>query len=392
MSAPPDSSNYGKIITKEIKASTLSSAINGASSSLNLVGYTSDGAYHATAKLIASSTRPLMSLESNVPGELLGIENLALPVNPNDAASKSYVDAVATGLTTKNSCAVMYSSNVSPVDVDLRSFTLDQGVGQLTTVGASSIVITNGTAVTINAIGASPTDGSDLLTANRIFFNFNMVAHKHNGIFYLASCSGSTATFVRTTDVDMVNVESEIQLGVYTLAMKPAPAVGYVISALTAPPNTLGNPITFTQFSQVFTPVGSTLVKIDGSNFSIKSATADGQGKPLVSVSDTAEPIYSMDIGRASSAAITGYADIPGVPSTGDSTGALATGGFGLKTSVAWTNAGGSVYSPALYMGDPTVAGCTRTVLKESTTADAPEYKLQQWDGSAWSDIAIFTR
>lgn len=126
------------------------------------------------------------------------ITGLPSPVNPSDAATKSYVDTVAAGLSPRASCEA----------------------GTITTLPANTYA--NGTAgvgatLTASAAGVLVIDGYTVLLNDRILVK-NESAGAHNGIYTLTTLGTVSVPYVltRATDYDS---STEIFAGTFTLVI-----------------------------------------------------------------------------------------------------------------------------------------------------------------------------
>ena len=143
------------------------------------------------------------------------VTGLGSPVNPTDAANKSYVDAAAAGLVIK-----------SPARVG--------------TVGSN-----------INLSGGAPNtlDGVSLAANDRILVK-DQTDGKQNGIYYVATLgSGSNGTWTRTTDAD---TGAELVTGSYVFITSGTVNANAAYTMVTTGTITIGtSTITWNLFSQV---------------------------------------------------------------------------------------------------------------------------------------------
>lgn len=163
------------------------------------------------------------------------IINLASPIDPNDAANKAYVDAVAEGLHVHEAAKVYVGTNID-LSTDLE---------------AGDVI-----------------DGETLVAGDRVLVN-GQTSQAENGI-YVVQASGAA---VRALDFDTPN---EVKSGdfIFVSAGTSYAKTGWVQTNATV---TIGvSPISFTQFSGAGTYAGGSGLTLDGTVFNV------GQGTGIV--------------------------------------------------------------------------------------------------------------
>jgi hypothetical protein len=177
------------------------------------------------------------------------INNLSSPVQNNDAATKQYVDDIAQGLHTHDSCNAATPTTLATISSG--TVTYDNG-----TSGVGATLTTTGTYTTI--------DGVTLSNGMRILVK-NEVDSARNGIYDRTSATVLT----RSTDFD---TPTEMAGGDFTFVTAGTvyDNTGWV---MTEPVTTVGtSPVPWVQFSGAGTYTAGTGLTLTGSEFSVNAS------------------------------------------------------------------------------------------------------------------------
>jgi hypothetical protein len=190
---------------------------------------------------------------SNISVQGHNVTNLANPVQSQDAATKYYVDSVASGLIVKNSCYLATTAALSAV------FSVDP--------------TSHGT-LTGTANGALVIDGVAAAVGNRILVK-NQVLASSNGIYVVTNAGGPSAVWSMSRSADFNGVVPSGQAinGIFTFIElgNTNATTGWVLS--TPDPITLNSTaLAFTQFSGTGSIQAGFGLRASGTQFSVEVA------------------------------------------------------------------------------------------------------------------------
>ena len=207
-----------------------------------------------TAGVLSVTGTGVSSIAGNLDMTSNTIINLATPTNANDAATKQYVDDVAQGLHTHDSCNAATQTTLATISGG--TVTYNNG-----TAGVGATLTTTGTYTTI--------DGVTLSNGMRILVK-NEANTAHNGIYDRTS----TTVLTRSTDFD---TPTEMAGGDFTFVTAGTlyDNTGWV---MTDPVTTVGtSPVVWVQFSGAGAYTAGTGLTLTGTQFSItNTAVAAG--------------------------------------------------------------------------------------------------------------------
>jgi hypothetical protein len=223
-----------------------------------------------TGGVLTVSGTGVSSIAGNLDMTSNNIINLATPVNSTDAATKQYVDDVAQGLHTHDSCNAATDGTLATISGG--TVTYDNG-----TSGVGATLTTTGSYTTI--------DGVTLSNGMRILVK-NEANSAHNGIYDRTS----STVLTRSSDFD---TPTEMAGGDFTFVTAGTlyDNTGWV---MTDPVTTVGtSPVPWVQFSGAGTYTAGTGLTLTGSQFSITntavSAASYGNGDRVASFTVNAQ-------------------------------------------------------------------------------------------------------
>jgi hypothetical protein len=245
------------------------------------------------------------------------VTNIADPTSAQDVASKSYVDAVKTGLDIKDSCTVATTADTS-------SWTYSNGTAG---VGATLTASGNG-AVSLDSIA---------LTLNMRVLVKDQSPSSENGIYYVSTAGAGGATLVLTRALD-ANQPAELTGGSFTFVEQGTTQAenGYVFTHNGEPTFGTGNTaLTVAQFSGAGQVVAGTGLTKSGNTIDAVGSTTILANADTLEVRSTGTGGQILrSTGTASQAAVWGQVDLADSDAvTGIS--AIANGGTGASSLTA---------------------------------------------------------
>jgi hypothetical protein len=249
------------------------------------------------------------------------INNLSSPIQNNDAATKQYVDDIAQGLHTHDSCNAATTTTLATIS----SGTVTYNNG---TSGVGATLTTTGTYTTI--------DGVTLSNGMRILVK-NEANTAHNGIYDRTN----TTVLTRSTDFD---TSAEMAGGDFTFVTAGTlyDNTGWV---MTDPVTTVGtSPVPWVQFSGAGTYTAGTGLTLTGTEFSVNASqtqvtTVGTLGSLAVTANITGGNLLTGGIisstGNITGGNILGGANVNATTHTGTTvsvTGAITGGSLTVST------------------------------------------------------------
>ena len=302
-------------VTNNLTASVVSASGNVTGGNIltdNIVG---SGTLNIVASTIALAPVGNVTMNSRY------INNLADPVQDQDAATKKYVDDVAQGLNIHDATKAATPNTLAVLSGGTTTY--DNGP---TNNGAGATITTTGTYTTI--------DGVSINTANTRILVFNEANAVWNGIYVYSN----STVLTRASDYNSV---PEVEPGdfVFNLSGTIYGNTGWVQTSAVSNIGQAGNNIVFTQFSGAgaYTANTSAGLSLLGTVFSAKvdniSTSFDGSGNIVVK---PGAQLTTPDIGEATGTSLS---------VTGTVTAASTVGGVitGSSSSVTGNVTGGNV-------------------------------------------------
>lgn len=266
------------------------------------------------------------------------ITNLGTPTNATDAATKSYVDGIATGLNWKSSVRLASTANVS---VTYTATGGTSGRGQITAAPNSL-------------------DGVTLVAGNRILLK-NQTTGAQNGVYTVTTVgTGANGVWDRATDFDQ---DAEVNAGAAIFIEEGTnnADTGWVLT--TNNPITIGGSsgtaLTFTQFTSTGTVVAGNGLTLTGNTLDVVGTTN------RISVAADSIDIAATYVGQTSITTL-------GTITTGTWTGtaiAVANGGTGATSAAAARTNLGAVGKYSATLGALT-AGAETTITHSLGTTE----------------------
>lgn len=287
-----------------------------------------------------------------IDGGAVRAANFADPTAAQDLATKSYVDAVATGLDIKASVRVATAAALAAVTA------AGSGVGKT---------------LTANANGALTVDGVAVSSANRVLVK-DQVAGANNGIYVVtaAGSGGSPFVLTRATDFD---ANAEVTAGAFTFVEEGTTNgdTGWVL--VTDNPITVDTTaLVFSQFSTTASLTYDAGLLKTGTSISVEvdtGANAQGAGSDGGSSGlefDTTGGAGKLRAAVNATAGLQRTASGLGVKLNGST---LASAAGGLSVSNAPTLKATLVANAAIAVGDPVRYNINDKVIKALATSAA---------------------
>jgi hypothetical protein len=210
----------------------------------------------STGVLAGNSTiNDLGSPTANFSMNSFNITNLLNPINPQDAATKNYVDSTATGLSPKQAVTVATATTL-PANTYANG---SSGVGATLTANANGVLTVDGVTVALN---------------DRILVK-DEAAQEKNGIYYVSTLGTAGVPYVLTRAID-TDTGAEIKSALVFVAGGTVNTSSTWVNDNASTPTMGTTAITFVQFSSIpsltFT---SPLVNTTGT-ISLNTSKADG--------------------------------------------------------------------------------------------------------------------
>jgi len=289
----------------------------GTLSSLSVTGNVAAGNL-TTVGILSVTGTGTSSIAGNLDMTSNNITNLAEPVNASDAATKAYVDSVAEGLHTHDSCNAATQTTLATISGG--TVTYNNG-----TSGVGATLTTTGSYTTIDGVTLS--DGMRILVKSE-------ANAAHNGIYTRTS----STVLTRATDFDSA---AEMAGGDFTFITAGTlyDNTGWVMTDAVTTVGT--DPVNWTQFSGSGTYTAGTGLTLTGTQFSV----------------NTAQPTITS-VGTLSSLGVSGNITAANITAN---TGIFSGNGSGL-TALAGANVTGQV-------GNALVAGTVYTAAQPNITS-----------------------
>ena len=249
----------------------------GTLSSLSVTGNVAAGNL-TTAGVLSVTGTGVSSIAGNLDMTSNTIINLATPTNPTDAATKQYVDDIAQGLHTHDSCNA--ATNTTLATISGGTVTYNNGAS-----GVGANLTTTGSFTTI--------DGVTLSNGMRILVK-NEANSAHNGIYDRTS----TTVLTRSTDFD---TPTEMAGGDFTFVTAGTlyDNTGWVMTDAVTTVGT--SPVDWVQFSGAGTYTAGTGLTLTGTAFSVNASqsqiTSVGTLTGLNSSGTVTAPAFTANTG-----------------------------------------------------------------------------------------------
>ena len=234
------------------------------------------------------------------------VTGLPTPVNASDAANKSYVDAIASGLDVHD--YVEYATTASNV------YTATYANG---TAGVGATLTNAGTQTAFSIDGGSPVVGDRVLIKNQ-------ATATQNGIYTVTTVGSGSTNWVLTRATDSDNhIAGQVHAGMFVFVATGSTlsATGWIESTVGTGTNEITvigtDNITWTQFSGAGTYSATAPVLLTGSVFSLNGLSGYGTANYVIGVNAGGTALEYKQIAAGTGVSVTPTAGVLTIANTG---------------------------------------------------------------------------